>query len=110
MALHCNGLSAHAPDLPGCVAAGKTRDETLQVVQKAIELHLRAMSEDGVSIPQTVSGGVSRSRVRTSPAVSRRSRFISAFCNTSEIHKLANIFVGFEHIIKVRDIIKAMEI
>jgi predicted RNase H-like HicB family nuclease len=46
------GYSAYVPDLPGCVAAGKTRDETLRLMQGAIELHLRAMREDGDVVPE----------------------------------------------------------
>ena len=46
------GYSAHVPDLPGCIAAGRTRDETLELMQEAIEMHLRAMREDGDPIPE----------------------------------------------------------
>ena len=45
------GFSAHVPDLPGCAATGKTREETLRRMQKAIEMHLRSMREDGDPIP-----------------------------------------------------------
>ena len=46
------GYSAHVPDLPGCIAAGRTRDETLELMQSAIEMHLNAMREDGDAIPE----------------------------------------------------------
>jgi len=46
------GYSAHVPDLSGCIAAGRTRDETLDLMQGAIEMHLRAMREDGDAIPE----------------------------------------------------------
>jgi predicted RNase H-like HicB family nuclease len=46
------GYGAHVPDLPGCIAAGRTRDETLRLMQEAIEMHLRAMREDGDVIPE----------------------------------------------------------
>jgi predicted RNase H-like HicB family nuclease len=46
------GFSAHVPDLPGCVAAGETREETLELMQGAIEMHLRTMREDGDEIPE----------------------------------------------------------
>jgi predicted RNase H-like HicB family nuclease len=46
------GFSAHVPDLPGCIAAGTTRDETLNLLQGAIEMHLRAMRDDGDPIPE----------------------------------------------------------
>jgi len=31
---------AHVPDLPGCVAIGETREEVLQLIREAIELHI----------------------------------------------------------------------
>jgi predicted RNase H-like HicB family nuclease len=46
------GYSAHVPDLPGCIAAGKTRGETKRLMAKAIEMHLAAMREDGDEIPK----------------------------------------------------------
>jgi predicted RNase H-like HicB family nuclease len=46
------GYSARVPDLPGCIAAGRTRDETLDFMQGAIEMHLRAKREDGDPIPE----------------------------------------------------------
>ena len=46
------GFSAHVPDLPGCIAAGTTKDETLELMHGAIEMHLRAMREDGDPIPE----------------------------------------------------------
>ena len=46
------GYSAHVPDLPGCAAAGPTREETLELMHGALEMHLRAMREDGDPIPE----------------------------------------------------------
>ena len=43
---------ASVPDLPGCVATGKTIDSTLQRIQAAIQLHLRGMRADGVRPPR----------------------------------------------------------
>jgi predicted RNase H-like HicB family nuclease len=43
---------ASVPDLPGCVATGKTIDAALQRIQKAIALHLRGLHEDGIRAPQ----------------------------------------------------------
>jgi predicted RNase H-like HicB family nuclease len=39
-------FSAYAPDLPGCVATGKTVAETLDHMREAIRLHLRGLVED----------------------------------------------------------------
>ena len=46
------GYGAYAPDLPGCVAVGPTPDETLARMQKAIQMHLRGLREDGEPVPQ----------------------------------------------------------
>lgn len=43
---------ASVPDLPGCVATGKTIDSALRRIEQAIELHLRGMREDGLPIPR----------------------------------------------------------
>ncbi len=49
------GWSAYVPDLDGCIAAGDTQEETRQLIQEAIEIHLRSMREDGDSIPEPTS-------------------------------------------------------
>ena len=43
---------AYVPDLPGCVAAADTRDETLTLIHEAIGLHLELMAEHGEEIPE----------------------------------------------------------
>jgi predicted RNase H-like HicB family nuclease len=43
---------AYVPDLPGCVAAGDTRDQAEQLIREAIPLHLASLREHGDSIPQ----------------------------------------------------------
>jgi predicted RNase H-like HicB family nuclease len=43
---------ASVPDLPGCVATGKTIDAVLRRIQVAIALHLRGMRADGVRPPR----------------------------------------------------------
>jgi predicted RNase H-like HicB family nuclease len=47
--------SAYLPDLPGCIATGKTLDEVRQRMREAIELHLAGMREDGLPIPKPTS-------------------------------------------------------
>jgi predicted RNase H-like HicB family nuclease len=51
------GFSAHVPDLPGCVAAGETREETIQLMREAVEFHLEGMRAHGETIlpPTSVS-------------------------------------------------------
>ncbi len=47
--------SAYSPDLPGCIATGKTIEETERNMHKAIEMHVRGLLEDGLPIPETQS-------------------------------------------------------
>jgi len=44
--------SAYAPDLPGCVATGRTREEVDTNIREAIRFHLDGLREDGLPIPQ----------------------------------------------------------
>ena len=46
---------AYVPDLPGCVAAAKTRQAVVKLIHEAIELHLEAMKEDGLPFPKPLS-------------------------------------------------------
>jgi predicted RNase H-like HicB family nuclease len=48
-------FSAYVPDLPGCVATGKTLGEVKRRMSEAVELHLRGMREDGLPIPGPTS-------------------------------------------------------
>ncbi len=50
-----HNYAAYVPDLPGCVATGQTVEETEQQIREAIELHLRGMREDGLTIPEPSS-------------------------------------------------------
>ena len=47
-----NGYSAYVPDLPGCVAAGDTREETEALIQEAVTYHLETLRESGDPIPE----------------------------------------------------------
>ena len=46
------GFSAWIPDLPGCIATGRTLEETQHRIHSAMEMHLEAMREDGDPIPE----------------------------------------------------------
>lgn len=48
-----NGFSAYSPDVPGCVAAGETIEETEALMAEALEFHLEDMTEEERPIPQT---------------------------------------------------------
>ena len=47
--------AAYSPDLPGCVATGKTRDETLRRMREAVEFHIDGLREEGLLIPEPSS-------------------------------------------------------
>ena len=44
-------FGAYVPDLPGCVAAGETREEALALIREAIEFHIEGLREDGQPVP-----------------------------------------------------------
>ena len=46
---------AFVPDLPGCIAAGDTEAEVLELIQEAIQLHLEDLRLGGNPIPEPVS-------------------------------------------------------
>ena len=43
--------AAYAPDLPGCVATGATRDEVVAEMRRAIEFHIESLREHGEPVP-----------------------------------------------------------
>ena len=43
--------AAYAPDLPGCVATGATRDETVEEMRRAIQFHIESLREHGEPVP-----------------------------------------------------------
>lgn len=47
--------SAYSPDLPGCVATGRTRDQAALNMHTAIEMHVRGLLEDNLPVPQAHS-------------------------------------------------------
>ena len=47
-----SGFSAYVPDLPGCVAAASTLDETRQLIKEAIEFHIEGMRMNGEVVPE----------------------------------------------------------
>ena len=51
-----SGYSAYVPDLPGCIAAGRTRVEVERLIREAIRFHLEGMREDGETIPEPTTG------------------------------------------------------
>lgn len=47
--------SAFSPDLPGCVATGRTLEQTIKNMEQAIRMHLRGLQKDGLPIPKPSS-------------------------------------------------------
>ena len=48
-------FSAYSPDLPGCVATGRTREEVETNMHEAISLHVQGLIEDNLPVPDTTS-------------------------------------------------------
>ncbi len=46
-----HNYGAYVPDLPGCIATGKTVEEVKANMRDAIKMHLEGMIEDQESIP-----------------------------------------------------------
>lgn len=44
--------SAYAPDLPGCAAAGETREEVEALMAEAIRLHVESLRAHGEPVPE----------------------------------------------------------
>jgi predicted RNase H-like HicB family nuclease len=47
-------FSAYSPELPGCVATGRSRSETERRMHEAIAFHVDGLRADGDSIPPPV--------------------------------------------------------
>ena len=50
---------AYIPDLPCCIAAGDTYEETEALIREAVVLHLEVMREYGDPIPEPTSSAIS---------------------------------------------------
>jgi predicted RNase H-like HicB family nuclease len=46
------GFSAYSPDLPGCVATGRSRRAVEKNMREAITFHLEGLREEGVRRPR----------------------------------------------------------
>lgn len=46
-----DSFGAYVPDLPGCVAAGASREEVLELIREAIEMHLEMLRAQGETPP-----------------------------------------------------------
>jgi predicted RNase H-like HicB family nuclease len=44
-------FGAYVPDLPGCVAVAESRDEAMQLIREAIEMHIESLRENSELVP-----------------------------------------------------------
>src|ERR1051326_3070541 len=50
--------SAYVPDLPGCIATGKTRKQVEKLIREAVEFHIEGMQARGEKVPEpTIEAG-----------------------------------------------------
>jgi len=47
-----NSWGAYVPNLPGCVAAAKTKANVLKLVNEAVGLHIEGLKEAGQRVPR----------------------------------------------------------
>ena len=50
-----HSYAAYVPDLPGCVATGKTREEVERNIREAIAFHLEGLRSENYPIPPASS-------------------------------------------------------
>ncbi len=46
-----SSYGAYVPDLPGCVAAGDSKEEVIRLIQEAMEFHIEGLKEEGDAVP-----------------------------------------------------------
>ena len=47
--------SAYSPDLPGCIATGRSREEVESNIHAAIQMHIQGLVEDNLPVPKSAS-------------------------------------------------------
>lgn len=47
-----SSYGAWIPDLPGCVAVGESREETLALLKEAVDFHIDGLLADGTPLPR----------------------------------------------------------
>jgi len=50
-----HNYAVYSPDLPGCIATGKTKEEAEKNMQSAVQMHVQGLVEDGLPIPEPQS-------------------------------------------------------
>jgi predicted RNase H-like HicB family nuclease len=47
--------SAYVPDLPGCVATGRSLEDVEAQIREAMRFHIDGLKADGLAVPQPTS-------------------------------------------------------
>lgn len=47
-----NNYAAYVPDLPGCIATAKTREETFRLICEGIEIYIDELQRMGQTVPE----------------------------------------------------------
>lgn len=50
-----SNYSAYLPDMPGCIATGRTRKKVENNIREAIMFHIEGLKEDGLPLPEPAS-------------------------------------------------------
>ncbi len=50
-----NSFGAYVPDLPGCAVVGETREEALELIREAVDIHVSSLKENGDPLPEPAS-------------------------------------------------------
>ena len=46
------GYSAYSPDVPGCAATGRTKEEVETNIREAIQFHIDGLKQEGYEVPE----------------------------------------------------------
>ena len=46
------GYSAYSPDIPGCIATGKSKQEVEKNIKEAVKFHLEGLAMENQDVPE----------------------------------------------------------
>ena len=46
-----SSYGAFVPDLPGCIAVGEDREQTLRLIEEAVIFHVEGLRAEGLPVP-----------------------------------------------------------
>ena len=50
--------AAYSPDVLGCIATGRTPEETMKRYEKALRMYIEGLKEDGLPLPEPTARAV----------------------------------------------------